>query len=94
MDNFKIYHKKDVLIKVAEPKETISNTGIVLDLHPSIVDDRNTHGEVIQVGKKVTEIKVGDKVIVPKHIGVDLYIKDGYRYTLVSFDKILGIINN
>ena len=94
MDNFKVFHKKDILIKVLEPKETTSESGIILDLHPSFIDDRNIKGEVVQVGKKVTEVKVGDTVVVLKHAGVDLYKKDDYRYTLVSFDKVLGIINN
>ena len=90
MTNFTVLHKKDVLLEVEAPKEIKSQSGIVLDLNPSVVHDRQTQGKVIQVGEKVTDIKEGDIVIFPKTAGVDISVDDEKKIMLISYKNILG----
>lgn len=90
--DFKIIHPKDILVKVFAPNEVTSGTGIVLDLKPSMIQDRDIKGEVLQVGTQITDIKIGDIIYFEKTAGVDLLPDNGYKYMLLHYDRVIGIL--
>lgn len=84
-------HGTDVLVRATYPTEIKSESGIIISLTPEVVNDRPTKGEVIRVGSKVEEVKVGDIVAWDKTSGINLYKEDDVAYIILAEEKILGI---
>ncbi|WP_314292411.1 co-chaperone GroES [Leptotrichia massiliensis] len=77
-----------VLIKQTEQEE-VTKSGIVLPGTAS--KEKPIIGEVLAVGSKIEEVKVGDKVIFEKYSGTE--IKDGEEsYLILEKDNVLAIV--
>ena len=90
---FNIVHDTDILIRSSyKEKFEQENTGIILTIAPSVVEDRPTSGTVIQIGNSISEFKVGDIVHFTKTSGCDLYFEEESKdwFILLSIDSILG----
>lgn len=92
INSFKVVHPHDVLLEVACTSEIKSESGIVLTLQPSVIDDRETKGKVIQMGSEVKDIKIGDIVVFGKQHGIDLLKKEEVKYMLIRDESLLGIL--
>lgn len=102
INTFKIAHDSDLLLKVKHKKMIKSESGIIVDLHPMVVEDRETKGEVLQIKDKTSEeygINIGDIVFFSKHAGIDLYLEDSveengeeysYKYMLLNIKDVIG----
>lgn len=79
---------KRVLIKQVEQEE-VTKSGIVLP--GTVAKEKPIIGEVLAVGKKIEEIKEGDKIIFEKYSGTE--VKDGEEtYLILEKDNILAIV--
>ena len=77
-----------VLIKQTEQEE-VTKSGIVLPWTAS--KEKPIIGEVLAIGAKVEDIKVGDKVIFEKYSGTE--VKDGEEnYLILEKDNVLAIV--
>ena len=77
-----------ILIKQTEQEE-VTKSGIVLPGTAS--KEKPIIGEVLAVGSKVEEVKVGDKVIFEKYSGTA--VKDGEEsYLILEKDNVLAIV--
>lgn len=77
-----------VLIKQTEQEE-VTKSGIVLPGTAS--KEKPIIGEVLAIGVKVEDIKVGDKVIFEKYSGTE--VKDGEEsYLILEKDNVLAIV--
>ena len=77
-----------VLIKQTEQEE-VTKSGIVLPGTAS--KEKPIIGEVLAVGSKIEEVKVGDKVIFEKYSGTEF--KDGEEsYLILEKDNVLAIV--
>ena len=84
-----------VLVEPLDVKE-VSKGGIII---PDSAKEKPMEGKVIAVGKKRDEdgkeipfdVKVGDKVLLPKYGGTEIKI-DEKTYQLVREDDLLGVI--
>lgn len=77
-----------VLIKQTEQEE-VTKSGIVLPGTAS--KEKPIIGEVLAVGSKIEEVKVGDKVIFEKYSGTE--VKDGEEsYLILEKDNVLAIV--
>jgi len=77
-----------ILIKQTEQEE-VTKSGIVLPGTAS--KEKPIIGEVLAVGSKIEEVKVGDKVIFEKYSGTE--IKDGEEsYLILEKDNVLAIV--
>lgn len=76
-----------VLIKQTEQEE-VTKSGIVL---PTASKEKPIIGEVLAIGAKVEDIKVGNKVIFEKYSGTE--VKDGDEsYLILEKDNVLAIV--
>ena len=79
---------KRILIKQTQQEE-VTKSGIVLPGTAS--KEKPIIGEVLAVGRKIEEVKVGDKVIFEKYSGTE--VKDGEETYLISEkDNVLAIV--
>ena len=79
---------KRILIKHTEQEE-VTKSGIVLPGTAS--KEKPIIGEVLAVGRKIEEVKVGDKVIFEKYSGTE--VKDGEEtYLILEKDNVLAIV--
>jgi len=77
-----------VLIKQTKQEE-VTKSGIVLPGTAS--KEKPIIGEVLAVGSKIEEVKVGDKVIFEKYSGTE--VKDGEEsYLILEKDNVLAIV--
>ena len=77
-----------VILKKLE-EEVKSKSGIILTA--STEDrERNDLGEVVSISNKVTELKLGDKVIYSRYAGSSLK-QDGEDYLIIDIDDILAV---
>lgn len=77
-----------VLIKQTEQEE-VTKSGIVLPGTAS--KEKSIIGEVLAIGAKVEDIKVGNKVIFEKYSGTE--VKDGEEnYLILEKDNVLAIV--
>ena len=77
-----------VLIKQTEQEE-VTKSGIVLPGTAS--KEKSIIGEVLAIGAKVEDIKVGNKVIFEKYSGTE--VKDGDEsYLILEKDNVLAIV--
>ena len=77
-----------ILIKQTEQEE-VTKSGIVLPGTAS--KEKPIIGEVLAVGRKIEEVKVGDKVIFEKYSGTE--VKDGEEsYLILEKDNVLAIV--
>jgi hypothetical protein len=77
-----------ILIKQTEQEE-VTKSGIVLPGTAS--KEKPIIGEVLAVGSKIEEVKVGDKVIFEKYSGTE--VKDGEEsYLILEKDNVLAIV--
>ena len=77
-----------VLIKQTEQEE-VTKSGMVLPGTAS--KEKPIIGEVLAVGSKIEEVKVGDKVIFEKYSGTE--VKDGEEsYLILEKDNVLAIV--
>jgi chaperonin GroES len=77
-------------VLVDKDQQDSSKGGILLP--DSYNDGKDPQGEVVYIGLKVTQVKVGDKIIFPKFKSHEITIGDK-EYTLVTEDKIVGVID-
>jgi co-chaperonin GroES (HSP10) len=93
ISNFIITNPTDVLIKSEHKEKFQTDSGILFNVNPSVIEDRPTKGEVIQVGDEITDIKVGDIIHFSKVAGEDLFFDDdiGVWYIILSYESIFGI---
>lgn len=78
-----------VLVKRAN-KETITSFGLILDV-PEDDIELKTQGEVVEVGKDVTEVKTGNIVIFGKYAGDEIeYEKE--KYVVLNQHEILIVL--
>ncbi|ANH51228.1 putative co-chaperonin GroES [Campylobacter phage PC5] len=92
VNSFKIVHPHDVLLEVAYPSEIKSESGIIVTVHPSLIDDRQTQGKVLQIGSEVKDIEIGDTVVFGKQHGIDLHKNDKVKYMLIRDESLMGIL--
>ena len=79
---------KRILIKQTQQEE-VTKSGIVLPGTAS--KEKPIIGEVLAVGRKIAEVKVGDKVIFEKYSGTE--VKDGEEtYLILEKDNVLAIV--
>ncbi len=79
---------KRVLVKQVEQEE-VTKSGIVLP--GTVSKEKPITGEVLSVGKKIEDIKPGDRIIYEKYTGTE--VKDGEdTYLILDIDNVLGII--
>ena len=79
---------KRILIKQTQQEE-VTKSGIVLPGRDS--KEKPIIGEVLAVGRKIEEVKVGDKVIFEKYSGTE--VKDGEEtYLILEKDNVLAIV--
>ena len=79
---------KRILIKQTEQEE-VTKSGIVLPGTAS--KEKPIIGEILAVGRKIEEVKVGDKVIFEKYSGTE--VKDGEEtYLILEKDNVLAIV--
>ncbi|WP_369715146.1 co-chaperone GroES [Leptotrichia alba] len=79
---------KRILIKQTQQEE-VTKSGIVLPGTAS--KEKPIIGEVLAVGRKIEEVKVGDKVIFEKYSGTE--VKDGEKtYLILEKDNVLAIV--
>ena len=77
-----------ILIKQTEQEE-VTKSGIVLP--GTVSKEKPIIGEVLAVGSKIEEVKVGDKVIFEKYSGTE--VKDGEEsYLILEKDNVLAIV--
>ena len=77
-----------ILIKQTEQEE-VTKSGIVLPGTAS--KEKPIIGEILAVGSKIEEVKVGDKVIFEKYSGTE--VKDGEEsYLILEKDNVLAIV--
>ena len=75
-----------ILIKQTEQEE-VTKSGIVLPGTAS--KEKPIIGEVLAVGSKIEEVKVGDKVIFEKYSGTE--VKDGEESYLILEKEVIFI---
>ncbi len=79
---------KRVLVKQIEQEE-ITKSGIVLP--GTVSKEKPITGEVLAVGRKIEDIKPGERIIYEKYTGTE--VKDGEEvYLILDIDNVLGII--
>ena len=79
---------KRILIKQTQQEE-VTKSGIVLPGTAS--KEKPIIGEVLAVGRKIEEVKVGDKVIFEKYSGTE--VKEGEEtYLILEKDNVLAIV--
>ena len=79
---------KRILIKQTQQEE-VTKSGIVLPGTAS--KEKPIIGEILAVGRKIEEVKVGDKVIFEKYSGTE--VKDGEEtYLILEKDNVLAIV--
>ena len=79
---------KRILIKQTQQEE-VTKSGIVLPGTAS--KEKPIIGEVLAVGRKIEEVKVGDKGIFEKYAGTE--VKDGEEtYLILEKDNVLAIV--
>ena len=79
---------KRILITQTQQEE-VTKSGIVLPGTAS--KEKPIIGEVLAVGRKIEEVKVGDKVIFEKYSGTE--VKDGEEtYLILEKDNVLAIV--
>ena len=84
-----------VLVAPAEAKD-VTKGGIII---PDSAKEKPMEGKVVAIGKKRDDdgkeipfdVKVGDKVLLPKYGGTEVKIDD-VVYQLVREDDLLGVI--
>jgi chaperonin 10 Kd subunit len=74
-----------VLVRIEREPEVKSDSGILLKMTKSTVDDREMIGEIIAVGSD-SKLKVGTKILFEKYAGIDL----NDELTMLRFETILG----
>lgn len=88
--NFKVIHNTDILVVAEFEPEEKTQTGIYLGIK-STISQRPTQGRVLQVGKGVENIKVGDMVVFKDGMGIDLALEEEKWYILLNEERILGV---
>lgn len=68
--------------------EIKSDSGIILEQNRSCLD-RPGSGEVLAVGKDITDIKPGDYVVFPNTQGIDVEFSDG-KFLLLRYKDLIG----
>lgn len=93
VEQFELMHKKDILVKAKHKEKLETNSGILITVTPSIIDERPLKGDVVMVGEKVTDIEVGDVAHFEKQTGMDIYFDDNKEewYILMSSKSVIGI---
>lgn len=74
-----------VLVRIEREPEVKSDSGILLKMTKSAVDDREMIGEIIAVGSD-SKLKVGTKILFEKYAGIDL----DDELTMLRNETILG----
>ncbi len=77
----------NVVIKMTEAEET-TVSGIILT---GAAKEKPQVAEVVAVGPKAEEVKVGDKVLTNSYSGKEVKL-DGETYTILEEEDILAIV--
>lgn len=86
INKFDPYGDLVVVERIKKPEKTKS--GIIIVSEDETPED---YARVIRIGKKVTDIDVGDKVILGQHIGQNFKL-EGTDYQILHETDILAII--
>lgn len=78
-----------ILVTPIDPN--ISESGLTLSVNPGAPKDKADKGVVFAIGKKVTEVEVGDKVFFNR-MSAKEYSEDKVEYLLMREDDIYLII--
>ncbi|EAL5963017.1 co-chaperone GroES [Campylobacter jejuni] len=84
--NFQPLGKRVLVKRVEETKTTAS--GIII---PDNAKEKPLMGEVVAVGKEITDITNGDKIVFAKYGGTEIKL-DNNEYLVLNLDDILGIL--
>lgn len=79
----------DRVVAVKEQAKTKTASGILL---PENAKEQPIMAEVIAIGEKVKNIKMGDKIVYSEYRATDLKI-NGKDYLIIKLEDILGTIN-
>ena len=85
---------KNVMVKLEElatNAETKTDSGIIVQMatNKSAVTDRNTFGQVQEVGKDCKEVQKGDFVFWHITSGCEVQFRDGY-FMIIDEERLLG----
>jgi len=72
-----------------EPDEKVDKTGISL---PKSMREKPMRGQVVSVGRKVEDLKVGDAVYFRRYAGDPVEVELGRELLLIAEDDCLGRI--
>ena len=94
----KIGKDTDVLVKVHAVGVCGSDLAAWRGVHPDVkmpsIPGHEIAGEVVAVGKAVTKVKVGDKVVFNEGYGVKKEKLDGEEVLIMSESDILAVIED
>lgn len=79
--------KDRVAIKANDSSQKVV-CGIII---PQASKDRSQLGVVVAVGEEQTGIKVGQSIIYPKHVGIEIEL-DGEKILILSAQDVLAIV--
>lgn len=78
-----------VKAKALDTGEKTLESGLIIKIERSSME-RPTLGEVIEIGEKVEDIKVGTLVMWPQTDGLDIQFEDG-DFVLLRYESIIGM---
>ena len=84
----KIQPLAEYVVAVAEAAQTKTASGIYL---PEAAAEKPKTAKVVAVGKKVSDIKVGDRIIYKSFSSTEVKL-DGQEYILVEEEDILATV--
>lgn len=85
-----ICRSNQVLIRPDVSEDKVSSSGIIYEKKDEINTNKiSLRGEVVQVGDKVEDVKVGNRVIFTKQSALNFIDKE---HILISERSILGIL--
>lgn len=83
---------RDILIK-PEPIDNVSGSSLLLVLDDEGKEDAN-YFRVLEVSKRVTEVKQGDIILLEFAMHTEPMYIDDQRVAVTSEEKILGVLEN
>ena len=89
-ESIQLLHKLLLVRKIKQ--EAISSGGIIL---PSIeANDEPIFWDVLEVAKKVIDIKPGDKIITHNHVMGQSYNYNGEDAMIIQCNNVFGVFEN
>ena len=83
---------RDLLLVRKIKQEAVSSGGIIL---PSIeANDEPIFWDVIEVGTKVMDVKVGDKIVTHNHAMGQAFFFNGEDLLIIRYHNVFGVFEN